>query len=1090
MRVWALGLRRAARPLPHRSRTRGRSSVPAVVVQRDGRRRRLRSRVQRRSRLRTPRDRRRRRGAPAAASALVSGQSRATPGASTAPVAIVERPARARSPRSTTPTSGGSAALARQRRTPLRRAAGHRVDGGGGTAPPAAEPPDHDAGRRADPDAPRADLGQRQHRRELRRHHHAADVLVRAPLLRACLSRILPPRRRAARRSSRRARRVRLHARPRSRPRLLQPPQLVPAARAAAGLRRQPAVHGTDDGRAREAARRCRAAAATAATPQRRRRRRIRRSPGRSACSAWRIATLPSRMRLVQGPARRRARRPRGPTCPRLRPDELAAYLSPRSKAACWRTGMRRIVNDFATMLFHGLLRRLPRRWVGDARGGARQRPASPRARHGQRGAGAARPRHRGARSRPTPRSCAPALRGVAAARAARRCAPAPDVGRGVRRLHRALRRALHRGAEAREPDAARRPAAALSRRRALRAGELPHAVRCRRDAGRGPPPDSAAALPPEPRARRAAAHRLLRRAGVRVGAAACRAARRATASTFASSGPASSAAHARSSSNSAAASPRSTASTRRATCSSSSSTNSWRSSRIARRRPISRASSRCASRARVAASRCRRRRTGSRRSASPAAAMPLRRRRASLRRPRATRSSGTACCPGTVRGTRARSSADPAARGRCAGRDHRRRAHRPGVGDGVPGRRRPAGRARQPAVALGHRGARARPADHRLAARRHPLAARRRHRRDGRRHRPRDAWSPPTADEPMGAAAERLAPHAEVALAADFSANPLRAVLGGRRRPARGARHPRRATAACRSHPAARTRCRCSRAARVRSSPSTSRRRRSRWSSSSARPSALLDHPDALALASGSAPPRIACASIAAVARPVAPGRPPRTGTRNPRRWSARRVRARALRALPRAVPALRAAARSLARARSPALFAPRDAGRRGARYFDAVWNNRRWRALYRAVLFARGDGPRSDAIPAFFRVRRGRRRARRCSARVERGLTDLDPARQPLPALDSRTGATRIRCRTRGARRTSSAIRGRVDRLRAANAVASRRRSPTAADGEHRPLQPLGHLRVRLAARCRAPVRRRLAAAAGPARASPTGT
>ena len=39
------------------------------------------------------------------------------------------------------------------------------------------------------------------------------------------------------------------HARPRPRPPLLQPPELVPHARAAAGLSPEPPVHGTDDGR-------------------------------------------------------------------------------------------------------------------------------------------------------------------------------------------------------------------------------------------------------------------------------------------------------------------------------------------------------------------------------------------------------------------------------------------------------------------------------------------------------------------------------------------------------------------------------------------------------------------------------------------------------------------------------------------------------------------------------------------------------------------------------------------------------------------------------------------------------------------------
>ena len=51
----------------------------------------------------------------------------------------------------------------------------------------------------ADPDGRALHLGQQQHRRELRRRHHAADVLVRPARLRGGLPRVLPPPGRARR---------------------------------------------------------------------------------------------------------------------------------------------------------------------------------------------------------------------------------------------------------------------------------------------------------------------------------------------------------------------------------------------------------------------------------------------------------------------------------------------------------------------------------------------------------------------------------------------------------------------------------------------------------------------------------------------------------------------------------------------------------------------------------------------------------------------------------------------------------------------------------------------------------------------------
>jgi len=74
--------------------------------------------------------------------------------------------------------------------------------------------------------------------------------------------------------------------------------------------------------------------------------------------------------------------------------------------------------------------------------------------------------------------------------------------------------------------------------------------------------------------------------------------------------------------------------------------------------------------------------------------------------------------------------------------------------------------------------------------------------------------------------------------------------------------------------------------------------------------------------------------------------------------------------------------------------LLAPREPAAR-RRYFDDVWNNRRWRALTR-VFFSRTVMGRVGRDPSFFRFVEDDVAAS-ISARVKRGLTDGDPAVNP---------------------------------------------------------------------------------------------
>ena len=108
-------------------------------------------------------------------------------------------------------------------------------------------------------------------------------------------------------------------------------------------------------------------------------------------------------------------------------------------------------------------------------------------------------------------------------------------------------------------------------------------------------------------------------------------------------------------------------------------------------------------------------------------------------------------------------------------------------------------------------------------------------------------------------------------------------------------------------------------------------------------------------------------------------------------------------------------------------AMFVPRTPAER-RHYFDAVWNNRRWRALYR-LFFSRAVMARIGRDPSFFRYVDDDVGAA-MAARVERGLTEGDPAANPYlhwfaygRYADTLPHAWRAE--------NFEAIRGRVDRL-----------------------------------------------------------
>ena len=234
----------------------------------------------------------------------------------------------------------------------------------------------------------------------------AADVLVRAARLRERLPRVQPPhgRPRAGDRGKRRD--LRRDARPGGRTGLLQPAQLVPGRRAAAGLRGKPPLPRPDAGGARGGAR---------AGARRRPRcdHGVRRAPparrdggdGRRAG-----ADAPAADRALLGPDARGARR-RPPRHVLVAPRRARRPL-PRARAAAdrplGRPGAQRLRDD-------DLPRPAPAAGGGLGRrhdGGAGERAAARRARARERGAGAARARDGAAWPPATTRSCAPSARG------------------------------------------------------------------------------------------------------------------------------------------------------------------------------------------------------------------------------------------------------------------------------------------------------------------------------------------------------------------------------------------------------------------------------------------------------------------------------------------------------------------------------------------------------------------------------------------------------------------------------------------------------------------------------------------------------
>jgi S-adenosylmethionine-diacylglycerol 3-amino-3-carboxypropyl transferase len=80
--------------------------------------------------------------------------------------------------------------------------------------------------------------------------------------------------------------------------------------------------------------------------------------------------------------------------------------------------------------------------------------------------------------------------------------------------------------------------------------------------------------------------------------------------------------------------------------------------------------------------------------------------------------------------------------------------------------------------------------------------------------------------------------------------------------------------------------------------------------------------------------------------------------------------------------------------RAEVDLMFVPRTPAER-RRIFNTIWNNRRWRALYR-LFFSRAVMARIGRDPSFFRYVEDDVGAA-MAARVERGLTEGDPAANP---------------------------------------------------------------------------------------------
>ena len=218
----------------------------------------------------------------------------------------------------------------------------------------------------SDPDGVPGHLGQQQHRRELQRRHDAADVFLRARDLPAGLPTVLPDDGRARARDRGARRHVPERARPRPRPPLLQPAELVPHPGAAARVSAQPPVHGTDDGRRGASARR---PGGRDRTPDEARMAgRYRTHHAHAGGSAGEPLLAEHGVSRPSTDGSRRALAPPAPPLEDRRPDELAAhYRDLRSRLLLnWDAPL---VNDFFAMVFYGLLRQLVIRWCGDTGG-------------------------------------------------------------------------------------------------------------------------------------------------------------------------------------------------------------------------------------------------------------------------------------------------------------------------------------------------------------------------------------------------------------------------------------------------------------------------------------------------------------------------------------------------------------------------------------------------------------------------------------------------------------------------------------------------------------------------------------------------
>ena len=226
-------------------------------------------------------------------------------------------------------------------RAALRAAAGHRVGDRGGQALPAPVAADHVAARARRPRRRAQPLGQQQHRRELQRHHDAADVLLRPRRLRGGVPPVLPDHRRARAAHRRATSDVFRHMLGLVRGRVYY--NLLNWYRLLAllpGFTANRAVHGADDGREGGAARRARGEARAGRPGATRLARRLRLAA--HASSGWSATTSRCRARSRASTSGSSARsapaRPAAGSCGRTSWSRTTAT----SSGSCSRAGTRR----------------------------------------------------------------------------------------------------------------------------------------------------------------------------------------------------------------------------------------------------------------------------------------------------------------------------------------------------------------------------------------------------------------------------------------------------------------------------------------------------------------------------------------------------------------------------------------------------------------------------------------------------------------------------------------------------------------------------------------------------------------------------